>query len=459
MMMKWGSWEELLLGGAVFRHGTQDWTAVAAELRYRTVSPNTYTPEVCEAKHQELLKRYSGSKDWFEELKKEGVAELKRALEQSEKSIGSLESKLESLKTEKNEKKIDCHVDNGLAGPELHVPSQNLKRAESSNKETTKDGLSAGSFTQEIWTNWSPECQVPVVSSEDTEIRPEGSQPTEQEKDSNVDKSEDPIGEGQIGGLKKQRGRRKRKDSDRNINKTSVRQSNVPSSIDVSDNDEKNKNLRKDRMKDIMVILDSILKFKGSSFHHKHDSQKRGRYRKMIRQHMDLDTIRSRISNGTITSIVELFRDLHLLINNALVFYSKSTYQYKNAQLLRDMVKERLKESIKDFSSNVTNADVSITLPVNEPPLKLRTVCPGNRKIIAKEAGGGRNSTSEASQGAKKPSKVNPPLSEVFLPIKKSRGRSKKVARETIGSQRPATPMKRKRRKDDNAEDLVPTQV
>ncbi|XP_019420496.1 PREDICTED: uncharacterized protein LOC109330684 isoform X2 [Lupinus angustifolius] len=419
MMIKWGSWEELLLGGAVLRHGTQDWTAVAAKLRYRIVSPDTYTPEVCEAKYQELLKRYSGSKDWFEELKKEGVAELKRALEQSEKSIGSLESKLESLKTEKNERKIDCHVDNGSAGPELHVPSKNSERVESSNRGTSKDGLSAGSFTHETRTNMSPVCQVPVVSSEDIEIKPECSRSDEQEKELNVDKLEDPIGEGQVGGLKKQRGRRKRKDSDRNINETSDRESNMTTSVDVSgckegstsnfdevakssDKDEKNKNLRKDRMKDLMEILDSILKFKGPSFHRKHDSQKRGRYRKMIRQHMDLDTIRSRISNRTITSVVELFRDLHLLINNALVFYSKSTYQYKNAQLLRDMVNERLKESIKDFSSSVTNANVSTTLAVNEPPLKLRTVCPGNRKIVAKESGGGSNSTSEESLHVKK---------------------------------------------------------
>ncbi|KAE9607190.1 putative chromatin remodeler Bromodomain family [Lupinus albus] len=323
-----------------------------------------------------------------------------------------------------------------------------------------------------IWREWNPSIKghqrmdyllgVPVVSSEDIEIKPECSGFAEQEKELNVGKLEGPIGEGQVGGLKKHRGRRKRKDSERNINKTSVRESNVLSSVDVSgckegstsnidkvvkssDRDEKNKNLRKDRMKDIMDILDSILKFKGPSFHRKHDSQKRGRYRKMIRQHMDLDTIRSRIRNRTIKSAVELFRDLHLLINNALVFYSKSTYQYKNAQLLRDMVKERLKEFIKAFSSSVTNADVSITLPVNEPPLKLRTVCPGNRKIVAEESGGRSNSTSEES-----------------LRIKKSCGRSKKVGRETIGSRRPATPMERKgriRRKDYNAEDLVPTQV
>ncbi|CAL0312037.1 unnamed protein product [Lupinus luteus] len=464
VMGRWSSWSELLLGGAVVRHGTQDWPVIAAELRTRTVSPDTFTPEVCKAKYQELLERYSGSKAWFEELKKEGMAELKRALEQSEKSIGSLKSKLEFLKTEKNETKSDCHLDNVPAGPELRVPSQNLERVESSNKETSKDGLSAGSFTHETRTNWSPE----------------GTQSAEQEKVLNVLKLEDPIGEGQVGGLKKQRGKRKRKDSDSNINKTSVRESDVLHSVDVSgykesstsnsdeiakfcSKDKKNHNSRKDSMKDIMEILDYILQSKGaSSFHRKHDSQKRGRYRSMIRKHMDLDTIRLRISNRTIKSVMELFRDLYLLINNALVFYSKSTRQYKNAQLLRDMVNETLKECIKDFRSSVTNADVSITLPVDEPPLKLRSVCPGNRKVVAKEAGGGSKSASEVSHGAKVPNKVNPPLSEESLPIKKSFGRSKKVGRETTGSQRPAMAMKRRRTvraKDDNAEDLVPSKA
>jgi hypothetical protein len=43
---RWGTWEELLLGGAVLRHGTRDWNVVAAELRARTVCPYTFTPEV-----------------------------------------------------------------------------------------------------------------------------------------------------------------------------------------------------------------------------------------------------------------------------------------------------------------------------------------------------------------------------------------------------------------------------
>jgi hypothetical protein len=40
----WGTWEELVLGGAVQRHGPASWHAVAAELRSR--SPASFSPEV-----------------------------------------------------------------------------------------------------------------------------------------------------------------------------------------------------------------------------------------------------------------------------------------------------------------------------------------------------------------------------------------------------------------------------
>lgn len=46
MESDWGTWEELLLGGAVLRHGTGDWTVVAEELRSHSL-PEIFTPEVC----------------------------------------------------------------------------------------------------------------------------------------------------------------------------------------------------------------------------------------------------------------------------------------------------------------------------------------------------------------------------------------------------------------------------
>lgn len=47
MESDWGTWEELLLGGAVLRHGTGDWTVVSEELRSHSMSGIfTFTPEV-----------------------------------------------------------------------------------------------------------------------------------------------------------------------------------------------------------------------------------------------------------------------------------------------------------------------------------------------------------------------------------------------------------------------------
>lgn len=87
MASDWGTWEELLLGGAVLRHGTDDWTVVSEELRSHSMS-GIFTPEICKAKYKDLRERYLGCKSWYEEVKKKRVAELKAALLQSQDSIG-----------------------------------------------------------------------------------------------------------------------------------------------------------------------------------------------------------------------------------------------------------------------------------------------------------------------------------------------------------------------------------
>ena len=190
-----------------------------------------------------------------------------------------------------NEKRDDYHVENGLALPELHAPPQKLERVESSPKEASKDGLSAGSFTHETRANWSPECQVPAVSSEDMETKPEVAKSAEQEKVLDVDKLEDTIDEGKGVTFKKRRGMRKRKDCGRNTIEASVPESDILVSVDVSwckesstsncddiakssGMDEDNTNMKKDGIQDMMEILDSILETKGASaFRRRHDSQ------------------------------------------------------------------------------------------------------------------------------------------------------------------------------------------
>ncbi|RDX65258.1 hypothetical protein CR513_56098, partial [Mucuna pruriens] len=480
-MVTWGTWEELVLGGTVLRHGTQDWTLVATDLKTRTVSPCNFTPEtgtgpflwivcettivtpktyvrvldfatkatcfvengVCKAKYEELQQQYAGCTSWFEELRKKRVAELKRGLEQSEESIGSLELRLESLKAERNEKRDDCRVGNGSVEPELHVPPQKWDRVESSSKEMSKDGLSAGSFTHETQINWSYNYLVPTMSCEDMQMKPEVSLFTEPENVLIIDKLAHTVYGEQGVCLKKLRGKRKRRDCGRNIviesdfsadvcKESST--SNCGEIVKSSGMNEENANLEKDGTKDLMEILDSVMEVRGASvFCRKLDSQKRGRYKQIILHHMDFDTIRSRISKKIFRSERLLFRDLLLLANNALVFYTESTREHKTALLIRDHVTKTMTEKLKCLSSRVTlaNSSTTTTSPVHDPSVEVKSMRPGNHKIVAKVAGGS-SSAERVSLGAKKANKVDSPPSVESLPIKKKAfGGTEKVGRES----------------------------
>lgn len=137
----------------------------------------------------------------------------------------SLESKLETLKAERGN---DCHVDYFSSQTESPVPFQKFEAVVSSSKETSKDGLSAGSFTRETQTNWSPESQIPAAApAEEMDAKPEVSRSSEQEKVSSIEKLTDIVCGGQIGTLRRRRGKRKRKYCHRDFKEGSVGESDV----------------------------------------------------------------------------------------------------------------------------------------------------------------------------------------------------------------------------------------
>lgn len=108
---KWGTWEELVLGSAVKKHGADNWDKVSLELQARKLSPYVFSSEDCKVKYHALQGRFknshgnscSNSMPWLEELRKLRVAQLKRELERYDGSIVSLESKLKKLKTEREQ--------------------------------------------------------------------------------------------------------------------------------------------------------------------------------------------------------------------------------------------------------------------------------------------------------------------------------------------------------------------
>lgn len=450
---RWGTWEELLLGGAILRHGTRDWNVVAAELRARaTGRPYTFTPEVCKAKYEDLQQRYSGCTAWFEELRKQRMAELRRALEQSEDSIGSLESKLESLKAKRKE---DCNVDYDYSQTESPVPFQKSEGVEYTSKDTSKDLLSAGSFTEQTRINWSPECEVPAATAAKAKGIKLESFPSETEKDSSNDKLVETVYGGQGVTVKKRRGKRKRKD----VKEASVGESDfLGPATDVlsasrgysgqiakpSGTDDQSRGSSQGGTDDLKGIYDSIVQHECASvFCRRLDSQKRGRYKKMVLRHMDFDTIRSRISNGLIVSAKELFRDMLLVANNALVFYSKNTREHKSAALLRDVLTKAFRHHYKDCNTTkASTPNLLLISTMRKPPAKPRSIRTVNQKPSRKLA----NDASGTPNGGKKQfSAVSPPSMESLAATKKGSGLPRKAGNRR-GSPGAGTPTRGRKR-------------
>ncbi|TQD88284.1 hypothetical protein C1H46_026165 [Malus baccata] len=462
---RWGTWVELLLAGAILRYGTRNWNQVAEELRARTVCPYTFTPEVCKAKYHDLRKRYSGSKAWFEDLRKKRMEELRQALKQSEDSIGSLESKLKSLKAEKEE---DGYNNYDSSQTESPVAYRKSKRHYPSVKEAFKDEPSAGSFTCEALASCSPECQILVtVSAEETETKREASHSSELKKISGIEKLVGTLYVGLGGTLRKRRGKRKRKNCSPDVKEGSIGEcgfldsadaattlrcienstSECPEEFGSSGAGDCNRGSTKDGIDELQDVFNSISEHKSASlFRHRLDSQKRRRYKKLIRRHMDFNTIRSRIFNRSVMSVKELFRDLLLLANNALVFYSKNTREYKSALLLRDITTKTMRQHFKDFSSKATSANLSSNALVCNTPVKPRSARPGNRKFSGKASNAG-NVAAKASNRSKNASHANAdssPSVESFAVTKKASCHPRKVGRRS--SQQNVTPARGRKR-------------
>ncbi|KAF5748785.1 putative DNA binding protein [Tripterygium wilfordii] len=86
----------------------------------------------------------------------------------------------------------------------------------------------------------------------------------------------------------------------------------------------------------------------GSMFERPTRSQESERYRNLIRQHMDLQMVQSRLERGDYSDCpLKFFRDLLLLFNNAIIFCRKSSREYGAAQELRGVVLKELTNKIQ----------------------------------------------------------------------------------------------------------------
>ncbi|ERN03421.1 uncharacterized protein LOC18431561 isoform X1 [Amborella trichopoda] len=351
-MVRWGTWEELVLGGAVLRHGTRAWEAVASELRSRTTFPYIFTPKECQEKYEDLRERYCESDAWFEELRKLRVAELKRELERSDDSIGSLQSRLESLKSERESGNLEyeSHL------PETSQPASNLAGK-------PENGSSAGSSTQcQQGRLWLPENQIPESHSREKQI---------EDRPENSDSGKRAVT------IRKKRGRRGKARRENSLGESDVQSYANAVSRDGEltgacgrDNGE----VDGEREADSRWLSEFLTAFmerkEGSVFRRRLEIQKKARYKKMIRRHIDFEVMKSRLEANLYTTRFELLRDLLLLFNNALLFFPKTSQAHKSALSLRafttKMLQEHRRSGTKTSNSNELDpTPMAITNPSN----------------------------------------------------------------------------------------------
>ncbi|KAG1327228.1 serine/arginine repetitive matrix protein 1 [Cocos nucifera] len=108
----------------------------------------------------------------------------------------------------------------------------------------------------------------------------------------------------------------------------------------------------------------------GSVFERRLESQESGRYRSVIRQHVDLAMVRAKLERGVERAYtgVEFFRDLLLLCNNAIVFYPKDSSESTAAFHLRQLVAKDMAATIQKLARPPPAAVESAPPPLPPPP-------------------------------------------------------------------------------------------
>ncbi|KAL6987015.1 hypothetical protein U1Q18_012775 [Sarracenia purpurea var. burkii] len=135
----------------------------------------------------------------------------------------------------------------------------------------------------------------------------------------------------------------------------------------------------------------------GSVFERRLESQETPEYKNLIRQHIDLETIRMKLKGGRYSSCnSKFYRDLLLLFNNAILFFGKESREFAAAIELRQLIsKDTGLTNLKLDPSSEERTSVPIKPepePSDSPLLKPKIlgpmiVCRKRSSIAAKELG------------------------------------------------------------------------
>lgn len=483
----WTTWEDLLLSCAVKRYGLSDWSTVATELQSRA-NNLLFTAQICANKFHDLKRRFSVSDadadgdflagdttvPWLDELKNLRIAELKEIVQGRGISIQSLNLKVKRLEekrersgkedetdkqkpdlepekseNEKNDKNDDVldAKDAEVAGVSVSGDRSERENRSVSESNSTENRMTGEKVEKEMMET-EPEIKpVQTGGSEGDGDKPvqaveadswnDSSKPSEEKKAENESaKVIDSVG-GESKGAKDSN----EAQSSASLMKKS-RSSNSNSGGGGGGGSESHaKTTSLDSVKNseqLFRFLNLIRSSKnGSVFEARLQSQKTEKYQSIIRQHVDLETVQARVTNGSYSSCTtKFYLDLLLIFNNAIVYYPKSSPESSAAFELRKFVLKGLNKKRIAKQSNPSPESAPTTLlkikpdPERSDPLLAKQknsapfiVCRKRSSITSKPSASNKpqkpddKPVSDTKQPPAKPSPSSPNEEESLLKL------------------------------------------
>ncbi|KAJ8760159.1 hypothetical protein K2173_011015 [Erythroxylum novogranatense] len=389
---QWGALEELLLACAVNRHGTESWDSVAVEVKDRTPSLGGLTSENCMDKFKDLQRRYinvgDGANRLVDELRRIRVEELRREVQQRDDSIVSLELKVKRLKEER-EGSVKGDID--LKAEKIDTPTTMIDAGDERDDRSFNESNST-SQQQKVETTINNEANDIVTSEVVIKLEPE-SDPTRPQSepgwshDNGATRASQAGGVGDSNELGESVGESKREEKDKNSDVQSSATLSLKKKkrgrrpgggggssavVGSSSGDEVSpatKRVSVVKSEPLIKILEIIRSNRlSSAFERRLWSQESERYKNLVRQHIDLQTVQLRLDKGAYSNAVgKFFRDLLLLLSNSIVFFRKNSPEHLAAVELRSLV---LKQKAEMFPKLETSKEVVKV----EPELKTALV-------------------------------------------------------------------------------------
>ncbi|KAI3446427.1 hypothetical protein Pfo_003092 [Paulownia fortunei] len=166
----------------------------------------------------------------------------------------------------------------------------------------------------------------------------------------------------------------------------------------------------------------------GSVFERRLRSQESSKYQKLIHQHIDLEIVETRLKEGWYSgSTSKFFRDLLLLVNNALVFFAKNSAEANAATEIRWLISKEISQKFakSDSSSGKQISLQSLSMPKkeeNEPShsLMLKPRIPGSLIVCRKRSSIAAKASASSSGTDKKKEQTSLPAEEKDSKLQRS---------------------------------------